>query len=48
MTLLTACMKKTSRNVEIGIKFELGNSGKTEVLLTLAFRVFSFQIASKI
>ena len=30
---------------EIGIKFELGNCGKTEVLLTLAFRVFSFQIA---
>ena len=33
---------------EIGIKFELRNSGKTEVLLTLAFRVFSFQIALKI
>ena len=33
---------------EIGIKFELENCGKTEVLLTLAFRVFSFQIALKI
>ena len=33
---------------EIGIKLELGNCGKTDVLLTLAFRVFSFQFALKI
>ena len=50
MTHLTACMRKTSQicKEKIGIKLELGNCGKTDVLLTLAFRVFSFQIALKI
>ena len=33
---------------KIGIKFELGNCGNTDVLLTLVFRVFSFEIALKI
>ena len=38
----------TKSKEKIGIKLELENCGKTDVLLTLAFRVFSFQIALKI